>query len=150
MKEQDKQLLLTDLCGRLPYGVKGRVFAETSKGDYDINGDMIFINTQFVVVLDQVNIQTEEIRVTAVGNENTVEFIDNEQDFGKPYHIEDFKPYLRPMSSMTKDEEETECYLRTYAKERYANWCYNRHLDIDDLIEKGLALEAPEGMYNIK
>lgn len=56
-------------------------------------------------------------------------------------------PYLRSKSSMTKDEEETECYLRTYAKERYADWCYNRHLDIDDLIEKGLALEALEDMY---
>lgn len=57
------------------------------------------------------------------------------------------RPYLRLMSTMTKDEEETEYYLRTYAKERYADWCYNRHLDIYGLIEKGLALEATKGMY---
>ena len=27
------------------------------------------------------------------------------------------------------------------------DYCYSRHLDIHGLIEKGLALEAPEGMY---
>lgn len=176
MTEEDRKILLADLCGRLPYNVKGRVFTETSNGDYDINGDMIFIDTPFVVVLDQVNIQTEEISVTAVGNEETVEFIDNEQDFGEPYHIEDFKPYLRPLSSMT-DGEIKELYkiepsavvydapdTRTVRivddinqlgigmdkMNNVIDFLNSRHFDWRGLIPKGIALEAPEGMYGIK
>jgi hypothetical protein len=31
-----------------------------------------------------------------------------------------------------------------------ADWQYSKHFDIHGLIPKGLANEAPEGMYNIK
>ncbi len=156
MNEGEKQLLLTDLCSRLPYGVKGRVFTETSNGKYDINGDMIFIDEQFIVVLDQVNIQSEEIRLTAVGDEETVEFIDNEQDFGKPYCIEDFEPYLRPMSSMTEKEKKVYDKLRmnyyklfsTESSSNLIDWLNSHYFDYRGLIEKGLALKAPDGMYN--
>jgi hypothetical protein len=42
MTQEEKELLLKDLCVRLPYRVKGRVYAECSNGEYDMNGDMIF------------------------------------------------------------------------------------------------------------
>lgn len=32
MTQEDKLLLLKDLCARLSYDVKGRVYAETTKG----------------------------------------------------------------------------------------------------------------------
>ncbi len=32
----------------------------------------------------------------------------------------------------------------------YKDFIYQHHLDDRGLIEKGLALEAPEGMYNVK
>lgn len=68
---------------------------------------------------------------------------------------EEFKPYLRPMSSMTKEEYE-EYYNISYgitnigSKYRYydlCDWLNEHHFDYRGLIEKGLALEAPEGMY---
>ena len=31
----------------------------------------------------------------------------------------------------------------------YVNWLLENHFDYNNLIEKGLALEAPEDMYNI-
>ena len=81
--------------------------------------------------------------------------ISTEEDWELP------KPYLRPMSSMTK--EELEIYNRgdmTYAEEeRYIsaercsniiNFLNSRYLDYNGLILKGLALSAPEGMYNSK
>ena len=58
-------------------------------------------------------------------------------------------PYLRPMSSMT-EEESTE-YSR-FSLSRYNTECFDwlnkHHFDYRGLIKLGLALEAPEDMYN--
>lgn len=116
MTKEEKQLLLIDLCARLPHHVRCKVWLKDDT--------------------------TEE------------GFLDLEHNYGNVLQdafyynkIKDVKPYLRPMSSMTKEEEETECYLRTYQARRYADFCNSKHLDYRGLIEKGLALEAPEDMY---
>lgn len=79
--------------------------------------------------------------------------------------IEDIRPYLRPMSSMTEEENEElkyEIELELQALEgkdghntvsaapaAFEIDFYNKHhIDYRGLIEKGLALEAPEGMYD--
>ncbi len=66
---------------------------------------------------------------------------------------EHIKPYLRSMSSMT-EEEKNEYFGRTMtidivqASKEVIDWLNAHHFDYHNLIEKGLALEAPEGMYN--
>lgn len=74
------------------------------------------------------------------------------------YIIDDIKPYLRPMSSMT--EEERRKYDKLIAKCIYDpdayffdnhnslyDWLLEHHFDFHNLIERSLALEAPRGMY---
>ena len=83
--------------------------------------------------------------------------------------IESIKPYLRPMSSMTEEErselskltnDKFKFYLYTtkpeiicYEKYNYIeglkvlDWLNAHHFDYHGLIEKGLALPAPVGMY---
>ena len=158
MTQENKELLLKDLGARLSHGVKGRVYAEVSDGQYDIMGDLIFYNAPFVVTLDEINTSTEEIHVIAVGNEDTVEFIEEAQQDGEPYVIDDFKPYLRPMSSMTEEEKEEfenllegivdgiERWDKPDLCEEY-DWLNAHHFDYRRLIEKNLALEAPKDMY---
>ena len=69
---------------------------------------------------------------------------------------DDFKPYLRPMSSMT-DEERKEYFL-TWEEEPLErrvripsistnDWLNEHHFDYRGLIPMGLALEAPADMY---
>ena len=118
MNEQDKQLLLQDLCARLPYGVIVQ----------DRNG----------------------VHVLTQGN---TEFADL---FNGKCNI---KPYLRPISSMT-EEEEIE-YDATFATihinghydsvmtYKSFDWLNANHFDSRNLIEKGLAIAAPEGMYEV-
>lgn len=154
MTQEEKELLLKDLCVRLPYRVKGRVYAECSNGEYDMNGDMIFFDSPFDVTLDDINISTEEIHVIAIGKEDTIAFIEDQQTWGSPYTINEFKPYLRPMSSMT-DEEKIDYqaffnYDGVEYPDEYIDWLNKNMFDYRGLIEKGLAIEAPEGMYNLK
>ena len=81
---------------------------------------------------------------------------------GLAFEIEDFKIYLRPMSSMTEEEEEElECkfphlslngddiygYLARGEIGDFLEFIYSHHIDLNGLIPMGLALEVPEGMY---
>ena len=59
--------------------------------------------------------------------------------------IEDIKPYLRPMSSMT-EEEKNELSHYDNSVQR-TDFFYSHHIDCRFMIENGLALEAPEDMY---
>ena len=63
-------------------------------------------------------------------------------------------PYLRPLSSMTEEEKEEYQAFFNYDgveyPEEYIDWLNKHHFDYRGLIEKGLALEAPKDMYNIK
>lgn len=124
MKENLKQLLLKDLCARLPYGLK-----------YNFGGN------------DGCDYTMDKISLIAVDD---------------AFPIEDCKPYLRPMSNMTDEEKEIinnliyhDSFLspipiwviNEYDIEEYIDFCNSHHLDWRGLIEKGLALEAPDGMY---
>jgi len=128
MKQEDKELLLKDLSARLPYGVK------------------VQVGEDMCMTLRQID---SNCFCECWGNE----------DF--KCHSRWMLPFLRPMSSMT--EEEKEEYISI--KQGECNGCVltgkgdqntefllvdffnSHHFDYRGLIEKGLALEAPEGMY---
>ena len=120
MTQNDKELLLKDLCARLPYNVKVKVEC----------GDIPYGPT----VLSKLDIK----RRVAL--------------FDFEVRIENCKPYLRPMSSMT--EEEKNDYLNTFKKSIIGTdeedgrvwtvdsieWLNAHHFDYRGLIEKGLAI----------
>lgn len=122
MEENLKQLLLKDLCARLPY----HTIVKYRNADVDL--------TQYI----------RSVKLT------------------------ECKPYLRPISSITEEEERElnrllpEVYDFTFRMEElleliqmqkeipfhYLDWLNAHHFDYRGLIEKGLALEAKKGMYN--
>lgn len=117
MTQENKQLLLKDLCGRFPYGVMMKVTPEGG-GPGGVESYDIKLNTELLDVFS---------------------------DFADA-----FKPYLRPMSSMTEDELETYDTLSFESfPTKLVDWFNENHFDYRGLIEMGLALEAPEGMYEI-
>ena len=77
------------------------------------------------------------------------------------FHEITFKPYLRPMKSMTK-EEQLECLVELgedvilcgegqvhcLLTIDQIDWLNAHHFDYRGLIGMGLALEAPEGLYD--
>lgn len=135
MNYEEKQLLITDLCGRAPYGVR-------------------------------VKIRSADIRTVRAVDivEGIVHFV--EPDTISPFglHIEDplsfrqkVKPYLRPMSNMTEEESKEFALLQTdfyvdgflypIAATSMTDWLNEHHFDYRGLIEKHLAIVAPENMY---
>ena len=141
MKQEDKQLLLKDLCARLPYRVKCKASHGLSNTDkkHEYIGVLKFIGNCYGVIANYYEDVPHD-----TGLINNVF-----------YDIEYIKPYLRPMSSMT-DEEEKEYRTINYYEglfprnEDALDYVLKHHFDFRGLISMGLALEAPEGMYNIK
>lgn len=142
MTREEKQLLLKDLCARIPYKPKVKVLHVWNE-DKEIEEDII--DTVYCVLPD--------------GYINT-EMIDSDISFM------DVILYLRPISSMT-EEEKTELdkaydILLENLKSGMPGFnadaemtalnvdFYNsHHLDYRGLIEKGLAVEASEDMYRM-
>jgi hypothetical protein len=115
MTPEDKNLLLKDLCARLPSGIRYK-----GDGGWGINPHQ---------------------HTTAVST-----ILNSEEPL----------LYLRSTLSMT--EEEFYIIKSNWAQLKEGNWLYecvdeittllnSHHFDYRGLIEKGLALEAPEGMY---
>jgi len=123
MTHEEKQLLLIDLCARLPYGIK------TSNGHGILK---LSPRTDIIYIVDNGHI-----------------------------------PYLRLMSSMTEEERKEFMHIfdgpiiydensnlvtgfECNTFEQFVlleNWLNSHHFDYRGLIEKGLALEAPDDMY---
>ena len=147
MTQEDKDLLLKDLCARLPYGVK--FLRESWNYEWDLELSVI-------EVLKDIDKDG---------------YINNT----KVYKVEDIKPYLRPMSSMTEEELKelkTLCSIYiptdspTIGFEDYGilvfthhltnntysfklnidiiDWLNAHHFDYRNLIERGLAIEVTE------
>ena len=140
MTQEDKDLVVKDLCGRLPYGVM-----------------LKHISTEKPFKLFSIK-RDEYASYKKDGVELAVNGIYYDWYVNDIYHdIELYiKPYLRPLSSMT-DEEREEYSLFIGEKNGYSyfidpisqmDWLNKNMFDYRGLIEKGLALEAPEGMYN--
>lgn len=116
MKQEDKELLLKDLCARLPYGVICNVQDENINKDYVLT----------------------DIHTNGYGFENNGIF----------YDINSFvvKPYLRSFASMTVKEFNEFLTMKSGSYDRVLS----EHLDFRGLIPKGLAIEAPIGMYKVE
>ena len=133
MTQENRDLLFKELSSRLAYRVKFPIYwwNEESQTDEEIVATLYSINTDgYCEIFD---------------HDGTV-------------YIDNIKPYLRPMSSMTVDEEyeyhttfqvEADTHGFTYIESFESfDWLTAHHFDYRGLIEKGLALEAPKDMYN--
>ena len=110
MTKEQKELVLKDICARLPYRVN--------------------IKVEF---LENGTTEVEEGPFNGEAYEEILRRIDT---------VTSIQPYLRPMSTMTEEEEDE--YL---GEEFWIDWLNAHHFDCRELIPMGLALRAPEGMY---
>lgn len=120
MTLEDKELLLKDLCARLPYGVVIHFDEKTDQDDERLygmreNGGKLLINDAF--------------------------------------YIEEIKPYLFPLSSMTKEQKKEYAHILVMSSnlacsqligETTQDWFNKNHFDYRGLIPMGLAEDATD------
>ena len=134
MTKDEKQLLLKDLCAMLPYWVFVNV---TDSEDNRTNYNCLLGTLLSTDILKEVSSETSSLN---------------------------YKPYLRPMESMTEEEKEELKNISTEYIEGWetaetsidrwkldakcsakrANFYCSHHLDWNGLIEKGLAIAVTE------
>lgn len=112
MTREDKELLLKDLCARLPYGVKMNHIADDEHSPKTLIG-----------------VAKDMITLEGLGGYECVD-------------VEDYKPYLFPISSMT-EEQRNEYHELLYDPIHginidYFDWCHKNHL----LFQKDLLLDS--------
>ena len=129
MTQEDKELLLKDICARLPYGV----IVDTPKGKGHVCGiNLTIFDTEFGVNINPTDRDT--------------------------FSINDVKPYLFSLSSMTEEHcyelasirlgfQDCWKYIKTPIPLSICNfeqidWFNKNHFDYRGLIEKGLAVDA--------
>lgn len=124
MTQEDKELLLKDLCARLPYGVKCSFGVDNAV--YEITG----INP---TCCGASNIQATHIKSNINGD----------------FTLSSCKPYLFPLSSMTdKQRKEWQSlmikdpFVILYYTPESFDYLYKNHIDIRGLISQGLAIDA--------
>ena len=122
MKQEDKELLLKDLCARLPYDVKG------------------------VVTFHKNMTETrEEVRI--IDGKLYDRFAKFQDSW---YDNVTIKPYLFPLSSMTGEQYVEFVNLGNATSDdcfdgvnfNQLDWLIAHHFDYRGLIEKGLAIDA--------
>lgn len=127
MTQEEKQLLLSDICARLTYGVKCQIDYNNEE-DSDL-GIERYCDDRIVSVC----VETEEIGL---------------YEASEYFYPDEIKPYLRPMSSMTEEEKEELFQLMGNGTDvKRIDFYISHHFDYRGLVPMGLALEAPEDMY---
>lgn len=166
--EEERKMLVADLCAKIPYGVKASCYRQTEKGA--------------VCECEKADIVSYDVRTglfSAVADKCSGN-----------YTVDGIVPYLRPTKNMTAKErnelinyvtncpqgckyftvnpdgaiwgdgygeKRVEMNINSFemftvnfvpmAIMRYQEWMDSRHFDWRGLIGRGLALEADEGLY---
>ena len=119
MTQEDKELLLKDICARLPYGVKAKYYGSAEECEcYD--------------TIEGIYPMDDEIVIGQYG-----------------LSVDMIKPYLFPMSSMTEKQKRDYQYITerwinnpAYSISDSFDWLNKNHFDYRGLIPEGLAINA--------
>lgn len=148
MTQENKDLLLKDLCARFAYGLKVSEYFQTTKiwtrpKDYmDVGPYYILKHPErtkpFLRPMSSMTEEEEKELMVLTNNKFSLRF-----DKSKIINI--------PIS---KIDGEWHCGSLTSSVDSFdiislIDWLNAHHFDYRGLIEKGLAIEAPEGMYEI-
>ena len=129
MKQEDKEILIRDLCGRLPYGVKAYIKRWSKL-------DMKYYEGVYTVE----SIDTSLNTIIADSERSCAEVIVGYDDY-------EIKPYLFPMSSMTEEQYKEYWELEHSGNMEHLSipaldWLNKNNFDYRGLIPMELALDA--------
>ena len=136
--ESLKELLLKDLCARLPYGVIGQCQIDASYDtSFDTKPQTHKFDAEVYGLLEEgllfVTPLIEDQDVQELANEEVADGVD----------ILDFKPYLFPLSTVSnKTLEMFDEWSDSKTSHVTMEFYNSRHIDYRGFIKKGLAIDA--------
>ena len=134
MTQEEKDLLLKDICARLPYGVK-IVIQDTFKYSI-VSREYHVLDVSIFSDIFCFNYEKFDKRMKKAMRERPNDIV--------------IKPYLFPLSNMTEEQKKEFDTTLKYLPAEEINfwtlntydWCDKNHFDYRGLIPKGLALDA--------
>lgn len=127
MTQEEKNLLLKDLCARLPYGVKCQIKGEESLEPITLKS---YMNCDPIFAFDFYLEENSSLDFKELG---------------------EFKPYLISLEKLPQEKRDKYNSLLVLSSDgiyydtiKSINWCYENHVDINGLIDLGLANDATE------
>ena len=133
MTQEEKELLIKDLCARLPYGVK---INENTQGDFTVIGltmERVFTTCETEGCHNDFPIDCIKpylFPLSSMTDKDLVEFL---QIKGMNLNTDELKTFRRRETAIVST-------LPSYS--RHIDWLNKKHFDYRGLIEKGLAIDA--------
>lgn len=148
MKKEDKELLIKDLCARVPYRVNVCLYEKETCILMGIDGDEVYLDVDsdsFYIesikpYLRPLSSMTEEEKEELF---NLCNFYVEEDWEGKKTEVYGIEIASRSDPNYCYDHE----FKLWGVNMKAIDWLNKHHFDYRDLIEKDLAIEAPKGMY---
>lgn len=122
IEQEDRELLLRDLCQRLPYGVK-----------------LHYVTTDEVVELYALNVDHDMASFWTYRGKS-LNIGNNSRIFNMRNGTIRLRPYLRQKSSMTEEEKNEYHRLYGFDPALCIDYLNSIHVDTHDLISKGMAI----------
>lgn len=127
MTQEEKDLLLKDLCTRLPYGVK--------------------VHAKYIDTCTNIEDEKDGV-LSMVDNDTVIAFAIDGANCYNYVAIHEVKPYLFPLSTSMSEEQEKECqqikHSYYFDDDSFVlfDWYNKNHFDYRGLIPLGLAIDA--------
>ena len=159
----DKKTLIREFCSRLPYGVMVCITEDSTGEEYTcrlVGLDDVYNETYGVLITDialfginnEVKLYLRPL--SSMTEEEIIDFEEKTKFNYYPGHViyKDIPAFDNDCTEFSTGPDTDHNYRQIKPEDIIVciNWLESHHFDYNGLIEKGLALEAPEGMYNIK
>ena len=131
MTQEDRELLLKDLCARLPYGIKASYYGvEEERETWDkiecVTLDGYVDISQYILSIER--IKPYLFPLLSMTDKDLIEFLQI-----KGMNLDELKTFRREKIAIVST-------LSSYS--RHIDWLNAHHFDYRGLIEKGLAIDA--------
>ena len=139
MTQEDKELLLKDLCARLPYGVKVEsVFINPDTKEHKSCGIEIFDATSILMIRDGLG----EFKPYLFPLSSMTEEMLEELNANGLFKYRDTIANVSHLESIGGINEEIYTYIDIECISFLIEFFHSHHIDYRSLIEKGLAIDA--------
>ena len=140
MTQENKELLLKDLCARLPYGVKCKYY-DCCEGDYE-EGTICGFEREEYMQIDGVCIRIEEVKPYLFPLSSMTDEMLEELNANGFFKYRDTIANVSHLESKSGINEEIYTYIDIECISFLIKYFHSNHIDYKGFIETGLAIDA--------